>query len=230
MRSIDGHAALVGRGRGRRAPRRLARRGNWWRADALRRRPQPPPTAPRSSSPLAAATGRGRPTKSSRIIASASRRGPRPCSPAARLEEVVPLSPGDSSPSKRMKTTVGRSSRGSIVRASSTTSAVPPAPSLAPTKPGRSWCRSAPRRRPSARIAARDDADHVAQPAGHGLERPAGGFCLELPGELLRGLRPRRTWTELHLAHEPRPGCLLVHAIDDGRGGRSDDRERGQCR
>jgi hypothetical protein len=43
--------------------------------------------------------------------------------------------PGDSSPSKAIHTIVGLSVRGLIPRASSTTAAVPPAPSFAPTKP-----------------------------------------------------------------------------------------------
>ena len=128
-----------------------------------------------------------------------------------------------------MKTTEGSSSFGLTVRASSTTSAVPPAPSFAPTKPAGPLCRSALRRRPSARDRGRDDADDVTQAAGHGLERSLRQLRLQLAASFLdagdpAGRGPRRTWLE------PRPGGLSVHAIDGRRRGRGGEHERGQRR
>ena len=80
------------------------------------------------------------------------------------------------------------------------------------------------------RVAAGHEADDVAQPAGHGLEPSVGQLGLQLRCELPRGRRSGGPRPEAHLAHEPRPGRLLVHAIDGGRWGRSDECERGQRR
>ena len=79
-------------------------------------------------------------------------------------------------------------------------------------------------------IAAGHEADDVAQAAGHGLEPSVGQLGLQLCRELPRGRRSGRPRPEAHLAHEPRPGRLFVHAIDGRRGGRSDEYERGQRR
>ena len=95
-----------------------------------------------SEKPSRGMLSRRSPTKSSSTMARASRR----CRAATRLprrparsnwESGVPR--GLSSPSKRANTMVRRSVRGLIVRASCTATAVPEAPSLAPTKPGRSF-------------------------------------------------------------------------------------------
>ena len=67
-------------------------------------------------------------------------------------------------------------------------------------------------------------------PPGTLLEPSPWQLRLQLACELPRGRRSRRPRPELNLAHESRPGCLLVHAIDGRRGGRSNDHERGQRR
>ena len=135
---------------------------------------------------------------------------------------------GLSSPSNRMKTTVGpdRARLERCARARAAT-AVPAAPSLAPTKPGGPWCRSArPRPRP-ARVAARDPADDVAQARRDALEAALG----QLPAQPLASSRDARRAggprSELHLLAQQRAGGPSVEAIGCGptRSSGSSERE-----
>ena len=108
-----------------------------------------------------------------------------------------------SSPSKRTKRISGaprgRSMRRSA-RAISSTAAVPPAPSLAPTKPGQ-VLGVVVRGDDDRRLAARDPPDDVAQArvAGHVLEAPAREPLADVAGELAQLRRAGRARAELDL-------------------------------